>query len=78
MFEKKTYVTEHYVISHKDIPYITLIEDISKLEYMPSKGSFVYATLKGGKKVPMAKVADKKSADKLAMIVKDRNRDIEL
>ena len=76
LFEKRIYVTEHFVICRDRRPYITEIKDITELKYSLSRGSFVYATLNNGKKVPVAKVSDEKSASKLISLVKDRNRNI--
>ena len=76
LFERKTYITEHYIICHTYRPYITVIADVVELEYSLSGGSFVYGILKDGNRVKVAKVIDEKSADLFINLVKDRNREI--
>lgn len=76
LFEKNTYVTEHFVINKVHRPYVTEISEIIELEYKLSRGALIYGIMNNGKKVPVAKVTDEKSAEKLISIIKDRNRNI--
>lgn len=77
LFEKRTYITENYVICHTNRPLVTPIDEIYKLEYSSYRGfNFLVATLKNQTKVSVAKVNDRVSAEKLTNFIKQRNRNI--
>ncbi len=77
LFEKRTYITENYIICHTNRPLVTPIDDIYKLEYSSYRGfNFLVATLKNQTKVSVAKVNDRVSAEKLTNFIKQRNRNI--
>ena len=78
LFEKRTYITENYVICHTNRPLVTPIDEIYKVEYSTYKGfNFLVATLKDQRKVSLAKVNDMVSANKLKGFLKQRNPNIE-
>ena len=77
LFEKRTYITENYVICHTNRPLVTPIDEIYKLEYSSYRGfNFLVATLKNQTKVSVAKVNDRVSEEKLTNFIKQRNRNI--